>query len=180
MLTKKDNDLDMNFPTIQNNMISFRALLVAVLIPMMTQVAFGQSVLNVSADFASISDAIAAAEPGDTLVMTAGTFSPTGTIHLNKAGLVLKGAGAEATSIDISGFDAWGIHIDADSVLLQNFSVQGDASTNSNYAIHTSPGHSFIRVVNVNVSGNFRTGLDFNGVSGGTIRGVSSNGAASG
>ena len=170
----------MNISINQNNMTSFRALLVAVLVPMMAQVAWGQSVLNVSADFASISDAISAAEPGDTLVMTAGTFSPTGTIHLNKAGLVLKGAGVEATSIDISGFDAWGIHIDADSVLLQNFSVAGDAANNTNYAIHTSPGHSFIRVVNVNVTGNLRTGLDFNGVSGGTIKGVSSIGAASG
>ena len=170
----------MNTSTNHNNMTFFRTLLVAVLIPMMAQAAFGQSVLNVSADFASISDAIDAAQPGDTLVMTAGTFSPSSSIHLNKPGLVLRGAGAEETIIDISGFDDWGIHIDADSVLLQSFSIEGNAATNSNYAVHTSPGIEYIRVVNVGISGNYRTGLDLNGVTGGTIRGVSSMGAAEG
>jgi len=170
----------MNISTNQKKMTFFRTLMVAVLIPMLAHVAVGQSVLNVSADFASISDAIAAAEPGDTLVMTAGTFTPTETIHLNKPGLVLRGAGASETTIDISGFDAWGIYIDADSVLVQDFSVQGDATVNSQSAIHTAPGLAFIRLVNLGIAGSGQTGVDFNGVAGGSIRSVSSIGSDAG
>ncbi|MGB0511057.1 MAG: hypothetical protein ACPGGB_09055, partial [Flavobacteriales bacterium] len=101
-------------------MLRLRFLLATAFACLSTLGVQGQSVLNVSADFASIQDAIDAANSGDTLVMSAGTFSPDTTIELNKSGLVLRGAGAEETTIDIGGFNAWGIHISADSVMCQN------------------------------------------------------------
>ena len=161
-------------------MLRLRFLLATAIACLSTLGIQGQSVLNVSADFASIQDAIDAANPGDTLVMSAGTFSPSGTIELNKSGLVLRGAGAEETTIDIGGFNAWGIHISADSVMCQNFSIQGNAAINQQYAIHTTPGIAYARVLGVTVTGNHRTGVDFNGVSGGVIRDVTSTGAAYG
>ena len=161
-------------------MLRLRFLLATAFACLSTLGVQGQSVLNVSADFASIQDAIDAANSGDTLVMSAGTFSPDTTIELNKSGLVLRGAGAEETTIDIGGFNAWGIDISADSVMCQNFSIQGNAATNQQYAIHTTPGIAYARVLGVTVTGNHLTGVDFNGVSGGVIRDVTSTGAASG
>ena len=97
---------EMNPTKTQSPMPNQRALWLAAVIPFLALVAQAQSVVNV-APFGSVQDAIDAAMPGDTLLMSAGTFEPTGTIVLNKDGLVLKGAGADATTIDISGFDAW-------------------------------------------------------------------------
>ena len=56
----------------------------------------------------------------------------------------------------------------------------GDANVNGQYAIHFDPGTANLTVRSVSISGNDRTGLDFNGVDGGLIEDVSSTGAASG
>jgi hypothetical protein len=170
---------EMNPTKTQSPMPNQRALWLAAVIPFLALLAQAQSVVNV-APFGSVQDAIDAAMPGDTLLMSAGTFEPTGTIVLNKDGLVLKGAGADATTIDISGFDAWGIHLSADHLLLEGFRVVGDANNNQQYAIHSDPGTASLTVRSVSISGNDRTGLDLNGVDGGLIEDVSSTGAASG
>ncbi len=158
-----------------------RALWLAAVLPFMVFMTQAQSVLNISADFASIQDAIAAAQPGDTLVMTAGSFAPTGTITLDKDGLVLRGAGPDETTIDVSGFDGYGILISADHIRLQNFSVAGNANGGTgNFAIKTTVGIQDARLFRIHVSGSERTAIDFNGVTGGVINGCSATGTASG
>ena len=165
----------------QSPMPTPRALWLAAVLPFLALIAQAQSVLNISADFASIQDAISAAQPGDTLVMTAGTFAPSGTIVLDKDGLVLRGAGADETTIDVSGFDGYGILISADHVRLQNFAVAGNGNgANSNFAIKTSVGISDARLFQVHVMGSSRTAIDFNGVTGGVISGCNVTGTASG
>lgn len=165
----------------QSPMPTQRALWLAAVLPFLAFLAQAQSVLNVSADFASIQDAIAAAEPGDTLVMTAGTFAPASTIVLDKDGLVLRGAGADETTIDVSGFDGYGILISADNVRLQKFAVLGNGNdAPSNFAIKTTVGIADARLFQVQVSGSRRTAIDFNGVTGGVISGCSASGTAAG
>ena len=67
---------EMNPTKTQSPMPNQRALWLAAVIPFLALVAQAQSVVNV-APFGSVQDAIDAAMPGDTLLMSAGTFEPS-------------------------------------------------------------------------------------------------------
>lgn len=161
---------EMNPTKTQSPMPNQRALWLAAVIPFLALVAQAQSVVNV-APFGSVQDAIDAAMPGDTLLMSAGTFEPSGPIVLNKDGLVLKGAGTDATIIDISGNPTWAIHLAADDLLLDGFSVANIPTSGA--GISTEPGIANLTVRSVSISGQgYHFGLDLHQVNGGLIEDV--------
>ncbi|HWO88840.1 MAG TPA: right-handed parallel beta-helix repeat-containing protein [Chloroflexota bacterium] len=71
--------------------------------------------------FASIQAAVDAAEPGAVIYVAAGTYHEAVTIAKS---LTLQGAGADTTTLDAAGADN-AVHITADDVRLQGFTVTG-------------------------------------------------------
>ncbi len=147
--------------------------------------------LTTDAVFFDLNLAIAAAEQGDTLQLSDGQHDPAGTVLLNKS-LTLLGQSESGTILNIGGFNAWGIHVTANDVKLKNFTVQGDAASNQQFAVKIGTGNSvtgspedhFINtgfvIENVTIQDNHRTGLDFNGVQDAIVKNVTSTGAANG
>jgi parallel beta-helix repeat protein len=73
-----------------------------------------------TASFGTISAAVSAAAPGDTVVVCAGTYKED--VALSTA-LTLSGQGAATTTIDATGFDN-GIKITASNVIVSGFTVE--------------------------------------------------------
>lgn len=85
---------------------------------------------RVPQDHASITAAIAAAQPGDTVRVAAGTYSAASNgelfpLQLNKSGLVLLGAGSEATTIDAGNLASAIIWSAASSGRVSGFTITG-------------------------------------------------------
>lgn len=80
-------------------------------------------------NFTDLQAAIDAATNGDVIAIDAGTLTPDGTITIDKP-LSIQGAGSALTTIDIGGFNAWGIYITA-SNSFPSASVSSSAVRNS-------------------------------------------------
>ena len=85
------------------------------------------SVLRVPADYARITDALAAAAPNDTVRVAAGTYSPAGEVFpllLGTYGVVLEGAGMGVSVLDADG-DTSIVHCTAPKVRVTGFTITG-------------------------------------------------------
>ena len=91
-------------------------------------------VINVPGDYGLIHDAVQAAQPGDTVLVAAGTYSDcthetegpgsTPACVIMRPGVTLRGAGSAATIIDAQGLGR-GIFIeDTDDVVIENLQVR--------------------------------------------------------
>lgn len=146
----------------------------------------GAATLSVPGDHATIAEAITAASNGDTINVAAGTYSPSTTLAVDKE-LVIAGAGSGSTTIDVGGFNAWGVYISADNVSFSGFTITGDAATNLQYPVKVGSGNatpgaicSGIVMSDLVVQDGDRSGIDVNGCDGVTLSGITSTGAASG
>jgi hypothetical protein len=127
----------------------------------------------------SLLAAIAAADAGGTVVMQPGTYAPASQVTLDKA-LTLRGAGSAQSTIDVGGFNTWGIYVNASDITLEGFAVLGDPAVNQQYTVHTDPGIGNLVYTDISVSGSRRTAMDLNGVDGATLTDITVNGATSG
>ena len=143
---------------------------------------------NTSAKYATIQAGIDAASAGDVLSLAATTFNPTGTINVDKS-LTISGAGSGSTTIDIGGYNAWGIYITADNVTLSGVTIQGDASVNEAYALKAGSGNNTggspsicqnLAYSDIIIQGTKRTAIDINGVNGATLTNITATGATGG
>ncbi len=138
--------------------------------------------------FKTIQAAYAAANPGDTIHVAAGTYVQTGTLTLAKPGLTLTGASRTDVCIDVSACgSAWGIHVEADDVTLEHFTVIPENETGGGYPIHAAPepvkpGVSIANLVlrDIAISGSYRTAFDLHAVNGATLDGLSALNTARG
>jgi hypothetical protein len=144
-----------------------------------------------SADYTSIQAAIDAASPGDVIEVSPGTYVPTTTLRVDKA-LTIQGAGSGSTTINVGGYNAWGVYISASNVTFSGFTIQGDAAANQQFAFKVGTGNinppnattNFINegltVNDLVVQGTKRTGIDLNGVRNATLNNITSTGATGG
>ena len=108
----------------------FRALLVATIgVVLVTSVA-AAGVRRVPQDHTTITAALAAAMPGDTVRVAAGAYSPAANgesfpLVLSKGGVVLLGAGAEATVLDAQATAAVVRHTASPAGRVSGFTITG-------------------------------------------------------
>ncbi len=143
---------------------------------------------NTSVQYATIQAGIDAASAGDVLILAATTFYPTSTITVDKP-LTITGAGSGSTTIDIGGYNAWGIYITANDVTLSGVTIQGDASVNEAYALKAGSGNNTggspsicenLAYSDIIIQGTKRTAIDINGVNGATLTNITATGATGG
>ncbi len=130
-------------------------------------------------DYATIQEAIDAANSGDTITLDAVTFEPVSQVQVNKS-ISLIGAGSANTTIDVGGFNAWGIYVSASDVTLQGFTLLGDSVANEQYGLHANPGISNLTYTDITATGTKRTAIDLNGVDGAVLTDIVANDATSG
>lgn len=173
--------------------VQFFLCMIATFFAFRPAVSHAGDVTNLRTDelYSDIQTAIDAAVAGDTLFLAADTHAPTGTVVVDKS-LTLLGESEAGAIVDVSGFNAWGIHVKASNVTLKNFTVQGDASANQQFAVKVGTGNSpsgtlethFVNsgfaIEGVTIRDTHRTGLDFNGVTNADVTNVTCLNAASG
>jgi hypothetical protein len=134
--------------------------------------------------FRTIQAAYAAANPGDTIHVAAGTYAQTSTLTLAKPGLTVTGASRDDVKIDVSACgSSWGIRVKADDVTLEHFTVIPQSGTGGGYPIHVAntPGTlSNITLRDIKITGSYRTPFDFNGVDNLVLDGLVASGAVYG
>lgn len=138
--------------------------------------------------FTDLQTAIDAASNGDLITIDAGTLTPDGTVTIDKP-LSIQGAGSAHTTIDIGGFNAWGIYITANNVSLSGVNIVGNADVNQQFALKAGSGNNTgagasicqnLTYTDITIQGTKRTAIDLNGVMGATLTDIEATGATSG
>lgn len=110
----------------------------------------------------TIYDALAAASPGDVLVLGALSFQERVLIEMP---LTIIGDVAGGTVIDVRGKDGWGIWLGSSNITLENITVLSNIA-HVGYGIHCDPGTTGLTLRNVRVLNNGSSGIDLNGLVG--------------
>ena len=153
----------------------------AVLMVVGSATAQNSPVTNLSSldGYLTISEAIAGANEGDTLQLAAISFNES---LILSTPIVLQGATAGGTILDIRSTNGYGIGIESSSVHIRHLTVLSN-SAHLQYAIHSEPDITGIVLDNVSVVNNATSGIDLNGLSPGSVNAVlncSSVGSGSG
>lgn len=125
-------------------MLDRRRLSLAVTLLLVAFAANVQAQITIGATpYATLNDAVNAANPGDTILMQAGTYPVTATVNVD-VGVTIQGAGEGSTTVQVN-TSGYGFLLQADDITLEDFSIQsiyGGAS--QGYVIHgqgtSSPG----------------------------------------
>lgn len=132
--------------------------------------------------YTDISAAVDAAVAGDTIRMSAGTFTQSSTLNLDVDNLTLTGAGVDKTTI-VSQSTGYGIDWSGNGISASNFSYRGpsaDAASAYGFKIQPQPGASApvedVEIINVAVYGSGRAEIDLHYVDGALIRNVTADG----
>lgn len=134
----------------------------------------------------TLQQAVAQADNGSSIVLTAGFYNVTSTLNINKS-ISITGAAEHLVTINTSSIDGVGFQITADNVSLSKFMVIGPQGgpLAGNWGIKVNPdtGAPGDTVTNftmndVTVLGSGRSEIDLNGVVGATLNDVTVNGSA--
>jgi hypothetical protein len=112
-------------------------------------------------DFATIQEAIANSQVGDTIFIKNGHYDLTSTLNLTKK-LTIEGGSQAGVVIDASAVSGYGIEVTSGDVALSKFTLIGPSSHTNGYGIHSS-GVSNLNYSNLVVNNSGRTGIDFIG-----------------
>ncbi|MDY6923141.1 MAG: right-handed parallel beta-helix repeat-containing protein [Pseudomonadota bacterium] len=133
--------------------------------------------------------ALALADSGDTLNLSAGTHTLTNTLFIQDDGITVAGQGQGQTILDASGHGAYGIRVHGDDVALSGFTLNGSAAaTNASYGVKVeaasgsgaSGRNTGFSIADVAINGSRKTGLDLNSVRNVLIDGVTVGGVIAG
>lgn len=133
----------------------------------------------VPTDFSTIQDAINAASEGDTIDILDGTYTQTSSLNLNKDNISIVGESESNTIIDVTGISASNqnaIIWNNNDVTLKTITLQGPST---HFGIKISGANNPI-LENVTVKDSKKTGVDLNGVNGGSITDVTVTGTTNG
>ncbi|MBI1309010.1 MAG: filamentous hemagglutinin N-terminal domain-containing protein [Proteobacteria bacterium] len=128
-----------------------------------------------------VGKAVAKVASGGLVDVRNGTYTLGSTLEVNKS-LTLQGQSQAGTLFNYTGnTDSYGVHVTADNVKLDGFTLTGNAGGSGNYGIKVDHGSAPDNVKNFTLSnatvGNFgRSEVDLNGVDGATIEHVTANG----
>jgi hypothetical protein len=116
--------------------------------------------IRVPEDVATPRDAIAAAQPGDLILLAAGTYDGGLTVPKDKPDITIRGADRNGVVFDGKGLNLNAIEIEADRVTLENLSAH-DFDGNGFYweKVHGFTGR-YLTVWNVNLYGIYATESD--------------------
>lgn len=130
----------------------------------------------------TLSQAVDAANDGDTVLLSAGTHAVTsGRLNVDES-ITIRGAGEGATTIVTATTD-WGILVTANDVSISDLSV--NASANSHYGIKVNPPTTPVvptdkltgfELTNVTVNGAGRSEIDLNATDGAMLTNVTADG----
>ncbi|MBU1383529.1 MAG: right-handed parallel beta-helix repeat-containing protein [Alphaproteobacteria bacterium] len=133
--------------------------------------------------------ALALADSGDTLNLSAGTHTLTNTLFIQDDSITVAGQGQDQTILDASGHGAYGIRVHGDDVSLAGFTLNGSpAATNASYGVKVeaasgtgaSGRNTGFSIADVAINGTRKTGLDLNSVTDVLIDGVTVTGVIAG
>lgn len=133
--------------------------------------------------------ALALADSGDTLNLSAGTHILTNTLFIQDDGVSVAGQGQGQTILDASGHGAYGIRVHGDDVSLSGFTLNGSAAaTNASYGVKVEAAsgsgsagrNTGFSIADVTINGSRKTGLDLNSVRDVVIDGVTVTGVIAG
>jgi filamentous hemagglutinin family protein len=133
--------------------------------------------------------ALALADSGDTLNLSAGTHTLTNTLFIQDDSISVAGQGQGQTILDASGHGGYGIRVHGDDVSLSGFTLNGSAAvTNAAYGIKVeaasgsgaSGRNTGFSISDVTINGSRKTGLDLNSVTDALIDGVTVTGVIAG
>lgn len=132
-----------------------------------------------SGNYCTIQAAINAAADGDTIFISNGTYTEKLTIYRP---LTLQGESRAGVIINASTFTGYAIDAQGNhSFVFKGFTLDGpDSDASGNYGLKVAGENATVTIEDVSVIGTDRSGIDLNGLSGGTIRNVSSTGALKG
>ncbi|MFN3932427.1 MAG: beta strand repeat-containing protein [Brevundimonas sp.] len=133
--------------------------------------------------------ALALADSGDTLNLSAGTHTLTNTLFIQDDSITVAGQGQGQTILDASGHGAYGVRVHGDDVSLSGFTLNGSAAaTNASYGVKVeaasgtgaSGRNTGFSIADVTINGSRKTGLDLNSVLDVLIDGVTVSGVIAG
>lgn len=133
--------------------------------------------------YCNIQAAIADAAPGDVISVANGTY--TGALNITKDGITLTGESEAGVIIDGTAVSDYHITVKADNVTLENFTLNGNATSQGSYGLKvegesTTTRNTGFTVANVTVNHTYRTGIDINGLDGVTVTNVTISDVPSG
>lgn len=143
---------------------------------LLTVSAVGQTTITVGpsgANHTTIQAAINAANSGDIIQVAAGTYAET--LNLGGKSLTISGSGTTQTIIDANGISGYAIQGFGDNSKLENLKL-----INSQYFGFKIQNISIITLENILVEGSAKTGIDINGVNGGTLTNIEVNNTVGG
>lgn len=122
--------------------------------------------------FTTIQAAIEAANAGDEIYIANGTYVESPNIYKS---LSLIGESEAGVIIDARTFSDYGMEVMGDiTTTLRNFTLLGNPTYASAYGLKVSGDAAFTTIDHVTVTGSWRSGIDLNGLNGGTVSNVTS------
>jgi parallel beta-helix repeat protein len=128
--------------------------------------------------FSNIQDGINAVGTGGTVNIADGTYTITAALEITKDGLTITGTSQAGTIIDASTDGGYGIHVQANYISLQTFTLLGPtANTGYGYGIkiegiNPTTKATGISLAGVTVKNSYKTGIDLNGIDGATLSNI--------
>lgn len=139
-------------------------------------------------DYATIQEAIDAANSGDIIQVANGTYTLTSTLNVNEQ-VSIVGESESGVIIDATAIDGYGILVTADGASLSDLTLHGPqgGSPSGNYGIKIQPDSGDpndtiqnISLAHITVIGSSLSEIDLNGVVGATLTDITADGNGTG
>ena len=149
--------------------------------------------LAVPGSYSTLQAAVAAANPGDRILVANGTYALGGTLHVLES-ITIEGESRAGVIIDASSnAGSWGVRVSADDATLKNFTIipptvpalrgtggGGGFAIHAAYDTATATPHANLTLQDITIDDSNRTAFDIHGYDGVTLSGLTATDAAYG